>query len=72
MSNRDHNNLLSAPEAAAALNCHPSLVRRYCQQGRLPGAFKIGNRWVIPRDALDQFASLPRKVGRPKEKHVSR
>ena len=39
-----------------------------CQSGRLP-AVKIANRWLIPRDVLEEFAKtyVP-KVGHPRTK----
>lgn len=59
--------LLTTQQAAARIGLRPAIMRRYCQQGRLH-AYKIGRDWMIPTDALDKFASLPRKVGRPRGK----
>lgn len=36
-------------------------IQRLCQQGRIPGAFLVGARWVIPEDA--PLVTGP--VGRP-------
>lgn len=27
-------------------------VQILCEQGRIPGAFKVGNTWAIPEDAV--------------------
>lgn len=59
-------NLLSIPEAAARLGVSTALLRRYCKQGRL--GVKVGGRWVIPTEQLDEFAKAPRPAGYPKGK----
>lgn len=38
-------------------------VRKLCEAGRIPGAEKVGNTWIIPADALP----LPARKG-PKGK----
>jgi len=43
-------------EAAKRLDIHPESVRRLIRQGKLPGS-KFGNKWLIERDTLEQFAS---------------
>jgi len=57
-------NLLSIPEAAERLGLSPSLVRRYCRQGRL--GQRVGGRWVISEIELVRFDKEPRPVGYPK------
>lgn len=42
---------LSTSEYAAKLGVTPMRVRRLCQDGRIPGAKKIGRDWVIPAGA---------------------
>ena len=56
--------LLGIPQAAERLNLSTSIVRRYCRQGRLGG--KVGGRWVVPSDQLEQFVKEPRPTGYPK------
>ncbi len=43
---------LSDREVARALGKHPRSIQRWCQAGRLPGAYKAGRSWRIPRSAL--------------------
>lgn len=54
---------ITTNQAATALGIHPSLVRAYCQSGRLP-ATKLGGRWLIRTDDL---AKLERRVYKKKE-----
>ena len=57
-------NLLTTNEAAVQLGLDPSLIRRYCREGRIE-AQQVGRDWVIEQEALDTFAEIPRKVGKP-------
>lgn len=43
-------------EAGKRLGIHPESVRRLLRQGKLPG-IKFGNKWLIKRAALEQFAN---------------
>ena len=43
-------------EVATRLNIHPESVRRLIRQGKLP-AIKFGNKWLVEKGALEQFAS---------------
>lgn len=56
--------LLGIAEAAAQLGIDATLVRRYCRTGRIM-AQQIGRAWVLTQEALDAFAAIPRRVGRP-------
>lgn len=47
---------LDAVEAARRLKTHPETVKRLIRQGALP-AIKFGNKWLIERHVLDQFAA---------------
>ncbi len=38
------------------LNIHPESVRRLIRQGKLP-AIKFGNKWLVEKSILEQFAS---------------
>jgi hypothetical protein len=51
----------TAADTAKRLNLDPSQIRRYCEQDRIPGAFKIANRWLIPKGATPE----PKGFGRP-------
>ena len=43
---------LSVRETAEKWGINVSLVRRYCQQGRIPGAVQKKDGWCIPEDAV--------------------
>jgi excisionase family DNA binding protein len=38
------------------LHIHPESVRRLIRQGKLP-AIKFGNKWLVERATLEQYAS---------------
>ena len=43
---------LSVSEIAKKWNVSDRMVRNYCAQGRIPGAFLTGKTWNIPSDAI--------------------
>ncbi len=49
-----------AARAAERLQIDPSQVRRYCEQGRWPGAFKIAGRWVMPAGSFPETSGFGR------------
>lgn len=52
----------TAQQVALRLGIDPSQVRRYCEQGRIDGAFKPHPRmWLIPRGAIPTEAELRRR-----------
>lgn len=55
---------LNTVQAAERLGINPSLVRRYCLQGRL--GKKIGRNYAITERDLERFAALERRPGWPK------
>ena len=42
---------LSAKQTAKKWGVSPQRIQLICKQGRIPGAFIIGNSWAIPADA---------------------
>ena len=42
---------LSAKEIAEKWNISRRRVQILCEEGRIPGAFKLSDVWVIPKDA---------------------
>ena len=50
---------MSAHDAALALNIDRSYILTLCRKGRFAGAEKLGNYWVIPRAAVENFKRLP-------------
>ena len=49
-------NYVGVNEVADRLNIHPESVRRLIRQGKLP-AIKFGNKWLVERATLEQYAS---------------
>ena len=47
---------LDAEQVGIRLNIHPESVRRLIRQGKLP-AIKFGNKWLVERATLEQYAS---------------
>jgi excisionase family DNA binding protein len=59
---------VSSSEAARSLGAAHITVTQLCQHGKLP-AIKVANRWLIPKDILEEFAkSYVPKVGHPRTK----
>lgn len=55
---------LTVTAAAERWGVTPSLVRRWCREGRIPGAVQAGPRaWLIPADAR---RPEPRRPGGPR------
>jgi excisionase family DNA binding protein len=48
-------NLLTVEEAAALLRVSRSTVWRWCKEGTLKSAFKIGHTWRIPADEIEDL-----------------
>lgn len=46
---------LSSEDLCRYLKLHKRSVQKLLQEGRIPGAFKIGNRWRIPRSSFEDF-----------------
>jgi len=59
--NEIRDNYISAAHAAARLRITPRRVAKLAQDGRIPGAIKISETWLIPKNFSDP--RLPR--GRP-------
>ncbi len=55
----------TSQQVAGRLGIDPSQVRRYCEQGRIKGAFKLHPRmWLVPRGAVPTQAQVrPRSPG---------
>ena len=48
MDRKESNTYISAPEAAMLWGVSQRRVNRLCQDGRIEGAFKVGQNWIIP------------------------
>lgn len=42
---------MSCPEAAMKWGISERRVQRLCEDNRIPGVSKLGNMWLIPKDA---------------------
>jgi hypothetical protein len=64
--------MMDTNEAGRVLNRAPKTIRRWCQQGRFPGAWQTGGdtgEWQIPSQAVYTLASgspTPQPSNRPK------
>jgi hypothetical protein len=50
---RDAEQLLDSAEKAAQLHLHPDTLTRMARVGRVPGAKKVGQRWLFPIDPTE-------------------
>lgn len=44
-------NYITTKEVAAKWGISDRRVLQYCNAGRIPGAVKMGNTWIVPQDA---------------------
>lgn len=61
---------LTVKEASERLEITPSLVTRYCREGRFDkgkviGAISLGKQWVVMLWAIEEFEKIPRERGNP-------
>jgi excisionase family DNA binding protein len=58
MSSKDEllDNYAGVEVVCKRLNIHPESVRRLIRQGKLP-AIKFGNKWLVEKSVLEQYAS---------------
>lgn len=55
-------------EAAGMMEMEVDAVRNYCRTGRLSGAIKFGNEWLIPRASIELYMTNSRnKQGKKKQ-----
>jgi hypothetical protein len=59
---------VGALEAGKMLNITRSRIGKLCLAGRFPGAVKIANSWIIPREAVLNHKPLPPGVKPQKAK----
>lgn len=48
----DDGELIAVSEAAEATGVHETSIRRWCRNGRIPGARFVGNQWRVTADGL--------------------
>lgn len=49
-------NYVDVDEVSKRLQIHPESVRRLIRLGKLP-AIKFGNKWIVEKSTLEQYAS---------------
>jgi excisionase family DNA binding protein len=59
---------LTTPEASVVSHKCESFIKRLCRDGRLPGAKKLGNTWLIPRAAVESYTPGKRGPRTKKER----
>lgn len=57
--------ILTAEETAVMLKFSPRMVRYYLRQGMLPGQ-KVGRRWQVGEDELNEFLRTGNREAREK------
>jgi len=63
---------LADHEVARELGMHPRSIQRRCQAGTLPGAYKAGRSWRIPRSALRGAQRAGVQTARQRERAARR
>ena len=63
-------NFITAPEAGEILGLKKARVGQLCRAGRFDGAIKIGDAWMIPREAVLNHKPLPPGV-KPKKARLA-
>jgi len=53
---------LTTAEAATLTGKGANMIAKLCQAGRLPGAEKMGNSWIIPRESVLNYQPAKRGV----------
>jgi excisionase family DNA binding protein len=51
---------LTPKQVAHALQVKPRTVRRWCREGTLPTAKKVGRQWRIPRSEVQKYTEPAR------------
>jgi excisionase family DNA binding protein len=63
-----HEGYITVADAAKLSGKGIKMIARLCQSGRLPGAEKIGNTWLIPRASVESYSPGKRGPRTKKEK----
>jgi excisionase family DNA binding protein len=60
MNKRPQPEVMTVPEVAQYLHCHPSTIYRLLKRGELP-AFKVGSDWRFKAEEIERIA----RIGKP-------
>lgn len=55
----DINDFISTDEAAKKLDYDKCSIAFLCRKGKLKGAVKIGGRWFVPRETVENYVKAP-------------
>ena len=59
---------ISLSEAAKLFGHHKNFWARLCQQEKLPGARKMGQMWVVPRESVQNYTPGPQGLAAMKKR----
>jgi excisionase family DNA binding protein len=59
---------VTTEEAATLIGKGINMISKLCQSGRLPGAEKLGNSWLIPRASVEGYTPMKRGPRTKKER----
>ncbi len=65
----DEHEALTIADVARLLRISPSYAYKLARQGKLPGAVRLGRRWVVLRRLLEEGLGLPPGYFEPGGKH---
>ena len=60
---------MTASQAAKLWNISQRRVQILCAEGRIPGVFKLGENWAIPR-SVEKPTDKRKKTGNDKNEHT--
>jgi hypothetical protein len=66
----DYPELMNSEEVGVVFRRHRLVVNKMCREGELPGAFKLGQHWRIPRSTVAAMIRASEANGRPKDSDV--
>jgi hypothetical protein len=61
---------VTVEEAAKLAKRKASLIRVLCREGRFPGAVKMGNAWIIPKQEAEAYRPA-KKGAKPKQRRLA-
>jgi excisionase family DNA binding protein len=56
--------VMSIEEAGARLRLGRQLCYELARQGKLPGCFRLGNRWIVSRVAFERALAQPETIAK--------
>ncbi|MEJ0053152.1 MAG: helix-turn-helix domain-containing protein [bacterium] len=62
MSEEIQSKTINVSEVAADLNVSRATVLRWIEAGKIPGFFRIGNKWLIRREEYEAFISNSKNI----------